>query len=91
MRNHHGQSMIEMAILFGLVAVVFIAMMRYIQSAQGGRIKATGDRLSPSLFDPERTTTTMNSLQRSYDESYANGFTASHARQASTSNRKQSF
>lgn len=91
MRNAHGQNAIEVVILLGTVTLVLLALTRYIQSAAGGRIKATGERLSQSLFDAQNTTTTFNSSQNSHDQSYANGFSHSEAADNGTSNRTQVF
>ena len=91
MRNINGQNAIEVLILLVTVILVFIAMTRYIQSAAGGRIKATGDKLSQSLFDANRTTTTLSSTQSSHDQSLANGFMHSEVAENEVANRRQVF
>ena len=91
MRSNFGQSALEMTILLAMAALALIAMSRYVQFGMGGRINSTGEGISQTLFDPDRTITTWNAIQNVRDRAYVNSYSQSDVGGNSITNRTDSF
>ena len=74
MRRHdrtRGQSSLELAILFSVVIIAFVALQYYVRNAAAGRLKSSADSVSQTQFDPLKGNTNLVVNRVSVDKTYA--------------------
>ena len=58
-RQHKGQSTLELCILMAVVVVAIIGLQQYVKYAAAGRLKSSADSISQTLFNPHNGDTEL--------------------------------
>lgn len=66
-----GQSSLELAILFSVVIIAFVALQYYVRNAAAGRLKSSADSVSQTQFDPLKGGTNLVVNRVTVDKTYA--------------------
>ena len=86
-----AQTALELMVLLMIVMVVMVALSLYVRYAAGGRVRAAGAAVSPSLYSAESTQTDWTSRQATQDTVNTNGLVRSRVVGSATQQRRQSF
>lgn len=65
-----GQSALELAILFAVVIIAFVALQYYVRNAAAGRLKSSADSVSQTQFDPLKGITNLTVNRQTVDKTF---------------------
>lgn len=72
-RSKRAQSSLELAILFAVVIIAFVALQFYVRNAASGRLKSSADSVSQTQFDPLKGKTNITINRVTTDKTYGVG------------------
>ncbi len=68
-----GQSSLELAILFAVVVIAFVALQFYVRNAAAGRLKSSADSVSQTQFNPLTGNTNLTVNRVTTDKTFGVG------------------